>query len=175
VHFQCGPLFNTKSLLNYTKHSNETKNNALSIMNLQVHKCVCAGRHWSMVLHTNIHYTPTLICHKLSFLLSFLPLQQHITIFQKYLDSDSDKTQVLTSLDMKCTILGLISAMLRSQPQPNSMQECALCWILCLHFRYRMHFTQFIFHRYSNSTPAHSREISDNICFSPVYYPIRAC
>jgi len=42
-----------------------------------------SGRYWSMVQHCNIRYTPTLICPILSFLFSFLPLQQHITIFQK--------------------------------------------------------------------------------------------
>jgi hypothetical protein len=135
-----------------------------------------SGRNWSMVLHTNIHYTPTILSPILSFLFSFLPLQQYITIFQKYLDSDLDKTQVLTSLDMNCTILGLIAAMLRTS---STAKFCAgVCTSLNILFTFQV---QDAFHATSHSwvyehysCPQHEK-ISDNICFSPAYYPMRAC
>ena len=38
------------------------------------------------------------------------------------------------------------------------MWDCALCWIFCLHFEYRMHFTQLLVHGYRNITSAHSME-----------------
>ena len=110
-----------------------------------------SGGYWRMVLHINIRYTPTLICPKLSIRFSFLPLQQHITIFQKYLDSDSDKTQVLASLGMNCIILGLqFSNVWVSSTAKFYVRECILPNIL---FK-----LQLLVHGYRNITPANSTE-----------------
>jgi hypothetical protein len=52
-----------------------------------------------------------------------------------------------------------------------------VCTLLNTSFTFQVHdaFMQLLVHRYRNITPAHSMEISDKMCFSPAYYPIRPC
>ena len=101
--------------------------------------------------------------------------QRSDTFCTAHVDSGSDKTQVLTSLDMNCTKMGLISAMLRIST--TAKFNAGVCTLLSMLITFQV---QDAFHATSHSPiqehhscPQHGK-ISGNICFSPAYYPIRA-